>query len=466
MMSRPFFVQCQRVDGRWTVEPASAAQEDQLGASVEPVRDGHLTLFADARIDDRERLCTALNIAGDAGDAQAILRAYQEWGEACLDHLIGDFAFVLIDHAQDKLLCARDHLGVRPCYFGRAGNRFVAASDLPLLASACPELTATDIGGLANIVSGHAAVNEPATAYAGISILPAAHRLVISGESEAMARYWRPTARQDNCHLDDAAIIARGRALLDQAVKDRMRGGTNFAAHVSGGLDSSAIAVLLAQESQRRGLAKPLAYAWHGNLEGDPDGQEAFLVQEMQRVLDLPFAAPKPDEQAIRKLLEKDLSAHGLQTEMIHECVVQDHARHQGIDTIFSGWGGDQALSFNGKGYRQTLLFSGRWRQLARIGGGGRRGFLAGLKRAIKECQPIRLNRSRRTVSERTFLAAPYHQTLAKAPEGARIRFGVKSRICDLIANPALSQRLIIWCHAGRAAGLTYVYPLLDKRLI
>src|SRR6185369_2933437 len=78
---------------------------------------GDVWITADARIDGGEN--------GDLTDDERILRAYERWGEGCVEHLIGDFAFVIWDKRLRRLFCARDHFGVKPFFYTRIGNTFI-----------------------------------------------------------------------------------------------------------------------------------------------------------------------------------------------------------------------------------------------------------------------------------------------------------------------------------------------------
>jgi asparagine synthase (glutamine-hydrolysing) len=90
-----------------------------------PLRDkaADLTLVADARLDNREELVDTLDIATDAlcnmADSALILAAYKRWGEALVDHLLGDFAFALWDRLAQKLVLVRDHMGRRTLFYTR-----------------------------------------------------------------------------------------------------------------------------------------------------------------------------------------------------------------------------------------------------------------------------------------------------------------------------------------------------------
>ena len=81
-----------------------------------PLSDKHsgLAITADARIDNRQELISALRLKrrhpSTITDSELILGAYQKWAEQCVDHLIGDFAFLIWDAHKQQLFGARDHL--------------------------------------------------------------------------------------------------------------------------------------------------------------------------------------------------------------------------------------------------------------------------------------------------------------------------------------------------------------------
>ena len=105
-----------------------------------PCRDSlaGLAITADARIDNRKQLASDLGIhaaeTAALGDSQLILRAYGKWGEACVEHLLGDFAFAIWDENQRKLLLARDHAGCKPLYYHSGEGLLVFASSAKAVA--------------------------------------------------------------------------------------------------------------------------------------------------------------------------------------------------------------------------------------------------------------------------------------------------------------------------------------------
>ncbi len=93
-------------------------------------RTGNLVLTADARIDNRGELISALRLNDSPvekiTDSALILAAYAEWGNQCPEKLIGDFAFAIWDKRKQVLFCARDHMGVKPFYYYYEPGKFFA----------------------------------------------------------------------------------------------------------------------------------------------------------------------------------------------------------------------------------------------------------------------------------------------------------------------------------------------------
>src|SRR6267142_1308347 len=100
-------------------------------------KSGDLVITADARIDNRDELITALGLAhwahGEIPDSELILRAYEQWGEDSPKRLLGDFAFAIWDERRQTLFCARDHCGVKPFYYYQSARALLFASEIKAL---------------------------------------------------------------------------------------------------------------------------------------------------------------------------------------------------------------------------------------------------------------------------------------------------------------------------------------------
>jgi asparagine synthase (glutamine-hydrolysing) len=100
--------------------------------------DGHVWITADARVDGRGDLIRELqgkgrHAARSATDAELILHAYHAWGELCVQHLLGDFAFAIWDGRSRRLICVRDHFGVKPFYYAPTRGCLVFGNTLNCL---------------------------------------------------------------------------------------------------------------------------------------------------------------------------------------------------------------------------------------------------------------------------------------------------------------------------------------------
>lgn len=202
------------------------------------------TITADARIDNREELLSVLRVSGPAhlvSDSELILRAYERWGEACVDHLVGDFAFAIWDAAEQKLFCARDHLGVRPLYYYQVeGHLLVFASEVKALLALVEVPRDLDELRLASYLTAQLDDKE-ATAYRKIRRLPPAHALVVGGGGMRMWSYWALDPEFELQLPTDEAYVEAFSEVFSEAVRCRLRSAFPVGTHLSGGLDSSAV---------------------------------------------------------------------------------------------------------------------------------------------------------------------------------------------------------------------------------
>ena len=215
--------------------------------------DNKVWITADARIDARceliEKLERKLNrsLSQATNDAELILNAYEAWGEDCVQHLIGDFAFAIWDSRSKRLFCARDHLGVRQLYYSYNENSFVAGNTLnclrlhPHVSDKLNELAIGDflLFGLNQ---------EPnTTAFADIQKLPQAHTLIVANGNIRVQQYWKPSATPLR-NRKPSDIIDGFLDVLSRSVGDRLR-TSGAGISMSGGLDSPSIAAIAAQTS-------------------------------------------------------------------------------------------------------------------------------------------------------------------------------------------------------------------------
>ena len=131
-----------------------------------------------ARIDNREELADKLDISRSVADSicdsELILKCYLKWQEDCVDHLIGDFVFVLYDENKQKIFCGRDHMGVRPFYYYLSDQRFFCATSLQALIHIKELPIKLHTQWMVDYLT-HLSMSFDQTPYEGIYKLPPAH---------------------------------------------------------------------------------------------------------------------------------------------------------------------------------------------------------------------------------------------------------------------------------------------------
>ena len=212
-----------------------------------PVLDSQrrIGLLFDGRLDNRPELIARLSPAKgvDASDAEILLAAYLEWGEACADPLLGDFAFAIWDAGRRRLLCAVDPLGIKPLHYAQVGSLICFASDAVQVLQHPAVPDGYNEAEIAAYLAGRCE-NPERSFFAAISKLAPGHRLIVENGDLRLERYWSPQPAEIR-YARDEEYAAHFRELLERSVADRLRGAGSFAGiAMSGGLDSTSVAAL------------------------------------------------------------------------------------------------------------------------------------------------------------------------------------------------------------------------------
>lgn len=198
----------------------------------------------DGRLDNQEELIYETRFRRRDGtapiDSDLLAAAYEKWGIACLNKIIGDFAFSLWDTTHRRLLCARDPLGIRSLFYHLEGNSLIWSSKIRQLRSLKKFSVTLDREYVANyLVRGELPLSL--TPYKEISRLQPAHMLIVENGSLLVKRYWQPDPSREICHSTDAEYEEEFRSLFRQAVSARLRTKGAVWCQLSGGFDSSSI---------------------------------------------------------------------------------------------------------------------------------------------------------------------------------------------------------------------------------
>jgi len=188
-----------------------------------------------------------------SGDTEVILKAYHAWGEDCVEHLSGMFAFAIWERDSGKIMLARDRLGIKPLYYSEGPGWLRFASSLPALLAAGDVDTDIDPVALNFYMNFHAVVPAPYTILKGVRKLPPASVMTIHPDGRrGQKTYWNVQygAGHGESELDEVEWQERVLASLRTAVRRRLVADVPVGVLLSGGVDSSLITGLLAEEGQ------------------------------------------------------------------------------------------------------------------------------------------------------------------------------------------------------------------------
>ena len=464
------------------------APADRRGAEadseLEIDRGTGCALVGDVRLDDRDALLGALGVSGSAGaalgDRALILRAWIRWGRECPNHLLGDYAFAVWDARTRRLFCARDHIGCRPFYYALTSECFVFASTVEAVLAAPGVSDALDERMAASYLSQMVVCDDTHTFFRAVRKLPPGHSLTVDTAASSpvrLERYWHPERVPRARPAGDDEYAAEFLDLYGRAVKDRLHGGP-VGVHLSGGLDSSSIAVFAARELRRQGAPTPPAFSWLPPRGDEPPS--AAHAPEYARI----------DQTAAREGLRvyhcQTLSPDDLVSNfrrdgayspfLLAEEPVQRQAENLGLRVLLCGLGGDEGVSFNGRGYAASLLLCGRWRRLAAMCSVRKEDSIRFWMRTVLRLGPPRLSRRlvdwwsgrRRNHSNGRWLIHPaFAQRVRPLSDGRWVGdVSVRRTQLRLLSDGILSRRMENYYANGARRGIEYRYPLLDRRLL
>lgn len=220
----------------------------------------------------REELQQMGYVFFSSGDTEVIVKAWHAWGEACVERFHGMFAFVLQERDSGRIVMARDRFGIKPLYLSQQGSRLRFASSLPAILVAGDVDRSIDPVALHHYMSFHAVVPPPRTILNGVRKLPPATMRIIEADGTTRdRRYWDVPYQRDPADQGVSAQEWRDRVLeaLRTAVRRRMVADVPVGVLLSGGVDSSLIVGLLAEEGQTGLMSFSVGFEEANGEKGD-----------------------------------------------------------------------------------------------------------------------------------------------------------------------------------------------------
>ncbi len=234
---------------------------DLSEASAQPFTDTALglTIAFNGCIYNYQELRAELRDLGydfaSTGDTEVILKAWHAWGDASVSRLHGMFAFAIHDRENGRTAFVRDRFGIKPLYLAQVGQSLRFASSLRALLASGDIDTTIDRVALHHYMTWHAVVPPPHTIYAGVRKLPPATIRVVGSDGAIISetQYWQPDFSRTPSDAEKPFEAWRDEVLeaLRVSVRRRMVADVPVGVLLSGGVDSSLIVGLLAEEGQR-----------------------------------------------------------------------------------------------------------------------------------------------------------------------------------------------------------------------
>jgi len=316
--------------------------------------EGGAVLVCDARLDRRDTLAQRLGCDPATTDPALILHAWDRWGEGCVDHLEGDFAFAIWDPEHRRLFAARDRLGVKPLVYRLWPDSFCFASDINCLRS---DGDVADPVWIAGYLTGQTTQTDR-TALRDVLRLEPGHRLLMQFGAVEIRRYWHLQAATNPAAAGTGAPALRER--LGEAVAARMRGGP-VGAMLSGGLDSSSVAMLARRAAPHDAL--PVFSMTFPSLPAMDESRyiAAVLAEGGFDPVRIEADTGGLFEDMAPLLAEQGQPFSGLALATTRR--VYAHAAQSGVRVLLDGHGGDEVIS-SGLMHLHVLARQGAWNEL------------------------------------------------------------------------------------------------------
>lgn len=412
--------------------------------------DGSVVVVFNGEIYNFAELTAELEALGHVfrtrSDTEVIVHAWEQWGEACVNRFRGMFAFALWDHNRRTLFLARDRLGVKPLYYGRAANGALVFGSEPKALLEHPGMDLRiDDGAVADYFSlGY--VPDPRSIWVGILKLPPAHTLTLKAGAGITTdpkpnRYWEPVFEPDFSMTRERAIEEL-HALLEESIAMRMIAEVPLGAFLSGGVDSSVVVALMA------GLSKdPVKTCSIGFSEASVDESRYAQEVALQFRTDHFSRTVDSNDFALIDTLAAAYDEPFADSSALPTWRVCELARTR-VTVALSGDGGDETFG----GYRRYRLHLAEERMRSLIPDAIRRPVFGALATVYPKA-----DWAPRMFRAKTTFAGIARDTVGAYTDSVAM---IKSATRELLLAPALKQRLdgyrvehLMRDHAGQLQG-------------
>ena len=331
---------------------------DLSGRSNQPLEKDSLVIVFNGEIYNykelKSKLETTQNVKFDtSSDTEVVLEMFRHYGDACLQELIGMFAFAIHDMESRKTFIARDHFGIKPLFYASNKGRFAFASELKtLVETGCVEKV-INYRSLVSAIN-YLWVSGNETMFKGCMKLPPGHFMVVATSGEySIERYWQLEEKIIDITEEDA--VAQLSDVFRASIERHMVADVPVSSFLSGGLDSSIISVMASKYCSRLSTYTIGTSEEDKKIEKMPDDEKYARQLAEQHNFDHHEIVIKPDIVELLPSIVRSLDEPIGDPAAINTYLICKAAREKGVKVLLSGMGADEIFL----GYRRqhaTLL--------------------------------------------------------------------------------------------------------------
>jgi asparagine synthase (glutamine-hydrolysing) len=288
-------------------------------------------------------------------DTEVVLKAYLEYGDDCVNLFNGMWSFAIFDVRKNKLFASRDRLGVKPFYYTADAERFIFSSEIKAI-RAVKSINSSDHEKVYDYLALGNKRNDGKTLFAGVLELKAGHNLILEENSISIHQYWdifKVPTPDAGCLLDldnpktIQSYLDQLSYLLTDAISLRFRSDVPVGILLSGGVDSSTIAVITNQLVKQGHLGIQKVKAFSALFPGSEYNEEKNIQILKKGLSNIEVVEVYPDSEFLSDNIVKVIDAMGepffSTTVFAHNALLQE-IRKQNFKVVLNGQGADEAF--------------------------------------------------------------------------------------------------------------------------
>lgn len=452
-----------------------------------------IVLF-EGRIDNREELENYIDRKSKTrfiSDSELILLLYKKFESDIFNKMLGDFAFVIWDGNNTKLVCVRDYIGTKSLYYYLSDDLFVFCSEIKGLLTIDKIPKEIDDQYIADSLSGFIS-DQSRTMYNHIKRLPPANFLTIRRNDTEFKKYWELNLKNEIIYDDESQYIEKLNELLHKSVICRLEPYFGIGTELSGGLDSSGVTAVGFKEMANRNrilhtFTHTLPDEAFEKIKPFHDEREEVKLTCNYLGIYNNNTIDAHDKNLLNTLIN-NIEIHGMPTQQhyhtfsdaLYESVIRNN-----INILLSGFGGNELISYQGSGFYHELLNNNKFKILYRELKARKKNVESSLIKQIiylfLEVYFPSFHKAYKGIKGRKHWIEIKYMNAAINPsfeEKMNIRqkikqlsnqidsFILKEAQFKQISHDHISQRLEYSGITAKHYGFEYCYPLLDRRLV